>query len=162
MECSNVKYAQPIVVIDRVRFKPEHCKLRPETGRGEDVCGVKFHPNWSVRGVNFNPNRRIKFSQKLPKKMAKYGNFTNITQREWFKTKKMIPNRNMFDIWISNQRVYLGWKRGSSGRHIPTDSDRRSASPGWKSYPSIHWPIMRLWCAHVCDFSSRVKVWRIV
>ena len=68
MECSNVKYAQPIFVIDRVRFKPEHCKLRPETGRGEDVCGVKFHPNWSVRGVNFNPNRRIKFSQKLPKK----------------------------------------------------------------------------------------------
>ena len=29
---------------------------------------VNFHSNQSIRGVNFNPNRNIKFSQKLPQK----------------------------------------------------------------------------------------------
>ena len=63
----------------------------PQTGKGDRSAGVNFHPNWSTQGVNFNPNWSIKFSQKWPKKVAKYENLTNITQREWLKTKKIIP-----------------------------------------------------------------------
>ena len=40
--------------------------LRPKTGRSEGSAGwiFTFHSKWSISGVNFNPNRSIKFSQK--------------------------------------------------------------------------------------------------
>ena len=70
--------------------------------------------------------------------MTKYENFTEITQRDWLKMKKIIPNRSIFDIWIPNQRVCLRWKRGgSTERHIPTDSDKRCPPPPCP--PHTHW-----------------------
>ena len=47
--------------------------------------------------------------------MAKYENFTSISQREPLKTKKWYPTEY---VWHLNTQP----KRGSKGRHIPTDS----------------------------------------
>ena len=88
-----------LLISRRGHFAPKRVGVR---GRR-----VNFHPNRSIRGVKFNPNRSIKFSQKWPKTVGKYENFTNDTQREWLKTKNHTQqdNRSMFDIWVPNQRV---------------------------------------------------------
>ena len=93
--------------LERARFQrgmlPTREVTSPRNGYGCGVRRVNFHPNRSIRRVTFNLNRSIKFSQKW---VAKYENFTNITQRE-AQNEKMLPN-SIFDIWIPNQRVFPG------------------------------------------------------
>ena len=74
---------------------------------------VNFHPNRGIRGVNFHPNRSIKFHKNDPKRVAKYENFTNMTQRMWLKTKKLIPNRSIFYFLHLNTQPE-GLKGGTS------------------------------------------------
>ena len=100
---------------------PSHLLYRPCNSPRH---GRVIRPNRSIRGVSFNPQRSIKFSQKWPKKCGSIWKFH-----------KYYP---MFDILIPNQRVYLMWKRGSKRRHIPTDSDRRSDPHPHPTTPTPH------------------------
>ena len=86
---------------------------------------------WGVYGVNFHPNQSIKFSQKWPRKSVYIWKFHKFFPKRVAQNEKLIPNKSTFDIWIPNQRVPEVKKRGSKGRHIPTDSDR-SALQGAK------------------------------
>ena len=100
--------------------------LRPTSPQNRwAVRGVKFLPNQSICGVNSYTNRSIKFHKFHQKTVASH--------------KKVIPNRSMFDSWTPNRKVYLWWKRGSKGRRILIDSDRRSGPAGEWGMPAL-WP----------------------
>ena len=63
--------------------------LRPKMGRGDGVCRVNFHPNCSIRGVNFYSNWSIKFSQKWSKRLLLDVKISQISsKREWLQMKK--------------------------------------------------------------------------
>ena len=65
--------------------------LRLETVRGEGSAGWICTPNGVSAGWILIPTGVLNFHKNDPKRVAKFENFTNNTQREWLKTKIWYP-----------------------------------------------------------------------
>ena len=102
--------------------------LHPETGRGEGSAVYSEYPRDEIY-----PHEVSNFHKNDPKRVAKYENSTNITQREWLKMKKLYPTGVCLTFEYPTRGCTGGEKRGSKGRHTPTDSNRRSVPPGGNS-----------------------------
>ena len=109
--------------------------LRPETGRGEGSAGWIFTPNAVSAGWIITPTGASIFHKNDPKRVAKFHKYYST---RWDQNEKMIPATGVFLTSIyPARRCICGEKEGSKGRHIPSDSDRRSAlhppTPGMSS-----------------------------
>ena len=109
--CSNDVH---LTVISLEISQPSVIKIRNSF---ENYFSMTLLKQLGVRGPKYQrdevlsqPEYQI-VTKKDPKRVARYENFTNFTQRV-APNETVIPNRSMFDFWITNWWVYPRWKKG--------------------------------------------------
>ena len=134
-------YGDNIIRIDDIKmYNMPGGTLCPKTSRSEGSVGWIFTPtgvstgrSFTPTGVivewNFTPNGVSNFYKNEPKESGSIWKFHRFHPKRVAPNEKMIPNKSVFDTWIPSRECTWGEKRGSKGRNILTDSDRRSDPP---------------------------------
>ena len=105
-------------------------ELRPEMGRGEGSEGWIFTPTGVSAGWHLTSTGVSNFHKNYPKRVAKYENLATITPKERLKMKKWYTTGVCLTFEYPTRGCAWGEKKGFKGRHIPTDSARKSHPPG--------------------------------
>ena len=104
-----------------------------EGGGGGVTHGVNFHPNRSIRGV----------------RVAQYENFTNISQREWLKTKKWYLTGACLTFEYTTRGCSWGEKNGGTSYWLwqkecppppPHTHTHTHTTPPTPPHPTHPWP----------------------
>ena len=76
---------------------------------------MNFRPNWSIREVKFNPNRSIKFSQKLPQKRGKIWKFQKYYPKRVAQNEKDTQQEYIWHLYTQPEGVLEVKKGGLKG-----------------------------------------------